>query len=200
MLISEKITNDIIKRYLNGESPRLIAKDIGVHYQTVYYHLKRTDAIGQRKEFWKKKAEELEDKLVKLGEKNLGLLFKSMSKFVKPVQSSLNPNDTIQDALRIMLQGIRRIPVLKDKKVVGTLTSIDIIRNLTDLITGDKVKEVQHYMTEPVIISSDKNLIEAAKLMCEKNVSGLWVINKHGKLIGSISQTDLVCAIADLMR
>lgn len=46
--------------------------------------------------------------------------------------------------------------------------------------------------TQVITIEPEKNIIEAAKLMLEKNINGLPVINKENKVIGIITQSDLI--------
>lgn len=51
-----------------------------------------------------------------------------------------------------------------------------------------KVKDI---MTEPVIvISEDRTLEEAARLMLDKEIGGLPVVNGEGKLVGMITESD----------
>lgn len=48
---------------------------------------------------------------------------------------------------------------------------------------------------EPVTISPDSNLLECAKKMVNKKVSSLIIVDKGNKLVGFISQKDILWAI-----
>lgn len=45
---------------------------------------------------------------------------------------------------------------------------------------------------DPIMVKADTSLSEAIKIMVEKQVSGLPVIDQAGKLVGVISETDLM--------
>jgi acetoin utilization protein AcuB len=52
-------------------------------------------------------------------------------------------------------------------------------------------RTVQEYMTvAPVVVSSDRTLAEAHRLMRERNIRHLPVVD-HGRLVGLVSQRDL---------
>jgi len=52
---------------------------------------------------------------------------------------------------------------------------------------------VAQVMTEnPVTVKRETSLTEAIKIIAEKRVSGLPVVDKDGKLVGVISETDLM--------
>lgn len=46
--------------------------------------------------------------------------------------------------------------------------------------------------TKVITIEPEKSIIDAAKLMLEKNINGLPVIDKENKVIGIITQSDLI--------
>lgn len=45
---------------------------------------------------------------------------------------------------------------------------------------------------DPIVVSPETPLNEAIKILAEKRISGLPVINANGKLVGVISETDLM--------
>ncbi|MBD2305026.1 CBS domain-containing protein [Chroococcidiopsis sp. FACHB-1243] len=54
-------------------------------------------------------------------------------------------------------------------------------------------KTVADVMTrDPIVVRSETSLHDAIKLLAEKRISGLPVIDDTGKLIGTISETDLM--------
>lgn len=62
-------------------------------------------------------------------------------------------------------------------------------RNLSaadDLLVADVMT------LDPVVIATDAALEEAERLMRERHISGLPVVDLHGELVGVISQTDVL--------
>ena len=60
--------------------------------------------------------------------------------------------------------------------------------------TGPTVGELMSI--EPITIAADRPVAEVERLMSERGVSGLPVVDRIGRLLGVISQTDLVRAYA----
>jgi len=94
--------------------------------------------------------------------------------------------------------GLHRIPVVdNERKLITVITQSQIVnillRNLD--ILGEKkdmpVNQMSKYFEDVVCIREDDIALEAFKIMVEKNVGGLAVIDKEGKLTGNISLRDL---------
>jgi len=96
---------------------------------------------------------------------------------------------TITDALKILAKhNVSGIPILKKdtKKVVGVVTRNDIFRN------PDEEQLVLIMSSDPTIINKDKELVDAAKLLYEKRIHGLPVVDKRKNIVGIISPTDIL--------
>jgi CBS-domain-containing membrane protein len=96
---------------------------------------------------------------------------------------------TITDALKILgKHNVSGIPILKKdtKKVVGVVTRNDIFRN------PDEEQLALIMSSDPTIINKDKELVDAAKLLFEKRIHGLPVVDKRKNLVGIISPTDIL--------
>jgi len=48
----------------------------------------------------------------------------------------------------------------------------------------------------PVVIGDKARLSEAARLMCEKRIGSVLVVDESGRLIGIVTERDLACAVA----
>jgi CBS domain-containing protein len=60
-------------------------------------------------------------------------------------------------------------------------------------VSGADDLTVADLMTlDPIVVSVDAVLEEAERLMRERNVSGLPVVDEHGGLVGVISRTDVL--------
>jgi len=98
------------------------------------------------------------------------------------------------DVLRILKRtGVSGVPVTKgkDMKLHGIVTRKDILQ---------KPEETQIALlmsNKPVTITSEKTLSDAAKIMMQKNVRRLPVI-EDDKLVGILSVSDLISAVAKM--
>ncbi len=104
---------------------------------------------------------------------------------------------------------IRHLPVVKGENVVGILTQRDLYRaSLTSILTNWKENrefldslKVSEVMTKNVItISPDASVEEAAQIMIDKKVGGLPVVKDKNKLIGLITETDVLQYFVDESR
>ncbi|MEI6294181.1 MAG: CBS domain-containing protein, partial [Methanomicrobiales archaeon] len=96
------------------------------------------------------------------------------------------------DVLKILKRtGISGVPVLKGGKLVGIITRKDLLRKAEETQLGLLMT------ADPIVISPDAPLSEAAKLLVTHNIRRLPVV-EDGTLLGLISIADLVHAIATL--
>ncbi|MEZ4735414.1 MAG: CBS domain-containing protein [Caldilineaceae bacterium] len=105
------------------------------------------------------------------------------------------------DAYNYMTEhDIRRVPVVDRRNVlVGILTMSDVLRTVplffqgadlsTDLLLNDQ-RVTQVMTTDPITISPDDTVQDAAELMLEYQVSGLPVV-EDGRVIGVITESDI---------
>lgn len=101
------------------------------------------------------------------------------------------------------------MPVVKGENIVGILTQRDLYRaSLTSILTNwkenkeflDSVK-VSEVMTKNVItVSPDASVEEAAQIMIDKKVGGLPVVKDKNKLVGLITETDVLQYFVDESR
>ncbi|RLG53229.1 MAG: hypothetical protein DRO00_04525 [Thermoproteota archaeon] len=120
---------------------------------------------------------------------------------------TIYPNDTISHARNLMLErGVKRLLVVdRDGRLVGILTLRDIVRILSGRRAPWKWRSLEnslvgtHMTKNPVTITPDTSLYEAAKLMIELGISGLPVVSSNS-LVGLLTKTDLIRFFADKMR
>lgn len=101
---------------------------------------------------------------------------------------------TIKDALKILVKhNVSGMPILKKdtKKIMGVITRNDIFKN------PDEEQLALMMSTDPSIINKDKDLADAARLLYEKRVHGLPVVDKRKNLVGIISPTDILKTLPD---
>ena len=120
--------------------------------------------------------------------------------------ATVYPNDTISHARNLMLErGVKRLLVVdKEGKLVGILTLRDIVRILSSRRVPWKWRSLEDsligtYMTkDPVTVTPDTTIYEAAKLMIELGISGLPVVRSNS-LVGLLTKTDLIRYFAEKM-
>ncbi len=116
---------------------------------------------------------------------------------------AVTPNTTLQAAKKVMLEnGIRHLPVVKNQKVIGVLSSGDIRRASPSDATLLSVWElnylwdqllVEKSMTTKVItVQPNTPLLEAARLLIEHRFGCLPVVNKDGQLEGILTEVDIL--------
>jgi CBS domain-containing protein len=101
---------------------------------------------------------------------------------------------TIREALKVLAKhNVSGMPILKKdtKKVAGVLTRTDIFKN------PDEEQIALIMSTDPYTVLKDDSLDVAAKLLYENRIHGLPVIDKRKNLVGIISPTDILKALAD---
>ena len=112
------------------------------------------------------------------------------------------PEMTLPEAHRLMKErNIRRLPVLKDGQLVGIVTRGDVRGAEPSEATTLSIWEVNYLLSKlkienimtrnPLTVSPDATIEEAAKIMLDKKVSGLPVVDESGKEVGVITESDI---------
>ena len=115
---------------------------------------------------------------------------------------TITPDTTLPEAHRVMTENqIRRLPVMENGRLVGIVTRGDVrgaeasdatslsIWDLQYLIAKIKVKEIMTH--DPITISQGDTIGEAAQVMLDHKISGLPVVDREGKLVGIITESDI---------
>jgi acetoin utilization protein AcuB len=135
-----------------------------------------------------------------------------------PNPYTTSPDTTVGDTWRLMEEHkLTRLPVLDRGKLVGILTKKDFgsrpdlnFRGTSiatrffsseqeQLVNKLKVRDVLPENQSLVTISPDAYIELAAKLLRDNKISGLPVVDDHGKLVGIITQTDVSDAFLDVL-
>jgi acetoin utilization protein AcuB len=122
---------------------------------------------------------------------------------------TISPDQTIPDAHEIMSKhNVRRLPVVKNGKLVGVVSKEDIIQASPSKATTFSMGEITYLLSKTKIsqimsrnlitISSNALLEEAALLMRDNNVSFLPVVD-DGKLVGIITESNIFDAFIELL-
>ncbi|MEM3833461.1 MAG: CBS domain-containing protein [Thermoprotei archaeon] len=104
------------------------------------------------------------------------------------------------EALKAMLENqVWSVVISINDVPSGVVTERDLLRRV--IAKGFDINRIllKEIMTSPLItISSDATLAEAWKLMTEKNIRRLYVVEK-GKIIGRVTQTGLFNKLLEVM-
>ncbi|MFZ5974977.1 MAG: CBS and ACT domain-containing protein [Bacillota bacterium] len=121
----------------------------------------------------------------------------------------ISPDQTIPDAHEIMAKhGVRRLPVVKNGKLVGVVSREDIAHaspsKATALSFGElnyllaKTKISQVMVRDPLTISPDALLEEAAIAMRDHEIGFLPVV-QDDRLVGVITESNIFDAFTELL-
>lgn len=115
---------------------------------------------------------------------------------------TVTPETTLPEAHKLMTDHqIRRLPVMKDDRLVGIVTRGDIRGAEASEATSLSVWELNYLLGKltiekimtrsPITISLEATIDEAAQVMLDNKISGLPVVDFHGKLVGIITESDI---------
>lgn len=106
-----------------------------------------------------------------------------------------------KDAARMMVQkGIGSLVANRDGLPFGMVTERDLMEKIVAPGADPSKLTVEDIMTAPLAtIDASASLIDAARKMVEKQLKRL-VVTEHDKIIGILSQTDLVQTMTDFQK
>ncbi len=114
---------------------------------------------------------------------------------------TVSPDTALPEAHNLMKNfHIRRLPVMENEKLVGIVTLGDIREAEPSDATSLSIFELNYLLArltvgrimtrDPITISPDDSIGEAARLMLEYKIGGLPVVD-NGKLVGIITESDI---------
>ena len=133
-----------------------------------------------------------------------------MAKTVRDIMTvevtTLGRNDTLLLAKDIMNLGrVRHFPVVEDDELVGVVSQRDLYRASLGTVMqyGEKAQRaflesvaVKEVMADPISISPDATVRDAARLMMEHKIGCLPVL-EDSRLVGIVTETDMLRVVAD---
>jgi CBS domain-containing protein len=102
------------------------------------------------------------------------------------------PNATVAEAAKVMAQeDVGPIPIVEDGRLVGIVTDRDIVVRVVAEGRDPKTTTVNEIAsTELVTVSPEDNLDEALKLLAERQIRRLPVV-EGDRLVGIVAQADI---------
>ena len=119
---------------------------------------------------------------------------------------TIEEDTPLLEASRLMKEhNIRRLPVLKEGKLVGIVTDRDIKAAMPSKASVLDIHELYHLLSEikigdimtpnPIVVHEEDTIECAAVIMLEKKISGLPVVDKKQNLVGIITEIDIFKAL-----
>jgi len=112
------------------------------------------------------------------------------------------PDTTLPEAHKLMIEHqIRRLPVVKNGRLVGMVTRGDVrgaepsdatslsIWEINYLLSRLKIEEIM--TVQPITTHNTATIGEVAELMLSHKISGLPVLNERDELVGIITESDI---------
>jgi acetoin utilization protein AcuB len=111
---------------------------------------------------------------------------------------TIGSDAAVPDAINLMKKhSIRHLPVVAEGELIGWVTESDIREAyLASLIEQVSIGDIM--IKDPLTISSDAHLEEAAALLYRHGIGGLPVVD-NGKLVGVITVADIMAAFIEVM-
>ncbi|MDH5507019.1 MAG: CBS domain-containing protein [Anaerolineae bacterium] len=116
---------------------------------------------------------------------------------------------TIPEAHDVMKKNkVRRLPVLKNGKLIGIVTRGDVREAGPSDATSLSIYELNYLLAKltiesimtpsPIVVSPDTSLHDAARLMLDNKIGGLPVVEGE-KLVGIITESDVFRALMEII-
>lgn len=127
--------------------------------------------------------------------------------WMTPNPITIEADATVVEAIHLLKEkNIRRLPVMKNGKLVGIVTERMLLSFSPGKSTSLDTWEL-HYLlartpvTEamnprPHTVTPDTGLAEAAQLIRDRKLNGVTVVNEHGDLVGILTTTNALEALA----
>jgi len=121
---------------------------------------------------------------------------------------SVDADTPVADAYNIMMErSIRRLPVVQNGKLVGIVTLGDLREARPSSATSLSIYELNYLLSKltvdkvmthnPFTMSPETPIQIAAKMMMDRKVGGLPVVNEEGHLVGIITESDIFSMLVD---
>ena len=121
---------------------------------------------------------------------------------------TVDPDISLPEASRVMKdKGFRRLPVVSGGKLLGIVSLSDVheaepsdatsltVWELTYLLSKLKVEKIM--TPNPVTVPDTATLGDVAKIMLEKKIGGIPVVDAQNKLIGIVTESDVFRAVVE---
>jgi CBS domain-containing protein len=107
------------------------------------------------------------------------------------------PEATALEAIRRMVEaGVGSVAVCDGSRLVGVFTERDVLRLAGDAAPLDQVRVADAMTRDVITVSADTDLVSASRLMGERRIRHLPVVEGEN-LLGMIGIRDVLAALAE---
>jgi CBS domain-containing protein len=119
-------------------------------------------------------------------------MHKSIQEAMTPNPTTVEPTTTAEEAARIMKsEDVGALPIVERDKLVGMITDRDIAIRVVAEGRGTETPVGEIASKDVVTVDPQQSLEEAARLMAERRVRRLPVVEEDGRLVGILAQADI---------
>jgi PAS domain S-box-containing protein len=138
------------------------------------------------------------DVLRRVGDKGKDIYRIKLGGIMSSPVESVPPDLSVLDASKIMgVKHIKRLPILKDEKLVGIVTQTDLVRALTSYGLWRDISEI---MSRDISgIQRDATVAEAVEIMTSRKISCIIVMGGDD-VVGVLTEKDLLGRVVALQR
>jgi acetoin utilization protein AcuB len=113
----------------------------------------------------------------------------------------VSPLDNIQNTFQVLINnGIHQAPVVSKGELVGIVTDRDLRMALSEDISDPNLNIGSLMTKDPVSVTDDLKIVEAAKIIRKRRFNALPVINKKGELVGIVTVRDILDGLINLFE
>ena len=113
----------------------------------------------------------------------------------------VSPLDNIQSPFQVLINdGIHQVPVVTEGELVGIVTDRDLRIALSEDISDPNLKIGSVMSKNPVSVTDDLKIVEAAKIIRKRRFNALPVISKKGELVGIVTVRDILDGLINLFE
>jgi len=112
---------------------------------------------------------------------------------------AISPDKRVGQALQLMQKhNIRHLPVMQGETMVGWITSRDL-REVLLASMLEKITVADVMVKDPLTVTPETSLEEAARLIHDHKIGGLPVVEKD-RLVGVITMLDIISAFLTMLE
>ncbi len=122
---------------------------------------------------------------------------------------TIDEDESMSEAILMLRQHqIRHLPVVNENRLVGIVTDRDLRRASPSLLSGIAEEDYQNVMDrtpvsrimtrDPLTVRLDTELVEAVRIIIEKKISSLPVVNEQ-ELVGILTDVDALHVLVELL-
>jgi CBS domain-containing protein len=119
-------------------------------------------------------------------------MHKSIQEAMTSNPTTVSPDTRASEAAQIMKsEDIGSLPIVEGDKLVGVITDRDIAIRVVAEGRGTDTDVGQIASKDVVTVGPDQSIDDAARLMADRQVRRLPVVEEDGRLVGILAQADI---------